>query len=153
MEEIKQWNNLGPVDFNPLFSPEDIISAGSSDPVQIMQTLLSSHFKVMSFRFPFSLDASIRHAMKSLESVVLSIFICVFRKCPEEDRPLHSVFAKEISAAITPLAVDASAEYLFEESILESVFESFGREECANQIQNYLLEKYELMIEHSLSVE
>lgn len=64
------------------------------------------------------------------------------------------MFAKEISAAITPLVVDASAEYLFEESILESVFESLDHEECANQIQNYLLEKcYELMIEHSLSVE
>ena len=73
MEEIKQWNNLGSVDFNPLFSPEDIINEGSSDPVQIMQTLLSSHFKVTSFRFPFSLDASIRHAMKSLVQLISTL--------------------------------------------------------------------------------
>lgn len=78
----------------------------------------------------------------------------MFRKCPKEEESLHTVFTKEISAGITPLVVDASAEYLFEENILESVFESLDNEECANQIQNYLLENcYDLIIEHSLSVE
>lgn len=73
VEEIKQWNNLGSVDFNPLFSPEDIINESPSDPTQQMHTLLSSHFKVMSFRFPFSLDASIRHVMKSLVQLIATL--------------------------------------------------------------------------------
>ena len=78
------------------------------------------------------------------------------RKCPKEEGSMHVVFAKEISDAIIPLVVDASAEYFWDETefILESIFGSLENEECSMQIQNYLLENcYELMIEHSLSQE
>ena len=80
----------------------------------------------------------------------------MFSKCPEEEGSLDFVFRKEISDAIIPLVVDASAEFLFDEteSIVESVFGSLDNEECSNQIQKYLLENcYDLIIEHSLSQE
>jgi hypothetical protein len=83
LEEIKQWNNLGSVDFNPQFSPEDIINEGISDPTQMIHTLLSSHMKVMSFRFPFSVDASIRHVVKSLVQLTATLlaWVEVFSSC------------------------------------------------------------------------
>jgi hypothetical protein len=74
----------------------------------------------------------------------------------QEGSLLHLVFTKEILEAITPLVVDASAEFLFDETenIVENVFGSLDNEECCNQIQNYLLENcYDLIIEHSLSQE
>jgi hypothetical protein len=83
-------------------------------------------------------------------------FSCVFSKCAKEEESLHFVFAKEISKAITPLVVDASAEFLLDEieNIVETAFGSLENEECLNQIQNYLLENcYDLIIQHSVSHE
>ena len=61
---------------------------------------------------------------------------------------------KEITDAVVPLAVDASAEYLSEQTclILETIFNSVDSENCFTSIQQYLLEKcYELTLEHSMS--
>ena len=73
MEVIKQWNNFGSVDFSPLFSPEEIINESVSHPSQIISALLASHMKVMSFKFPFNLDESIQHVMKSLVHLATSL--------------------------------------------------------------------------------
>lgn len=77
-----------------------------------------------------------------------------FRRYPKEEGSIHSVFKKEVTDAIVPLTVDASAEFLAEQasSIIENVFSSAESEDFMGSIQQYLLENcFELMIEHSLS--
>lgn len=78
------------------------------------------------------------------------------RKCPQKEGSIQDIFTKEISDAIIPLIVDASAEYLCDETetVLENIFGSLDDEECLNKIQDYLLENcFNLIYEHSLSRE
>lgn len=91
-----------------------------------------------------------------LKMLIHNVCLCVLSNCVKKEGSLHFVFSKEISESITPLLMDASTEFLFDEAenIIEAVFGSLDHEECSNHVHNYLLENcYNLIIDHSLSQE
>ena len=72
-EEVKNWNRLGSIEFNPSFAREEVINDNVTTGYEMINSLIASHLKHMSFRFPFNLDASIRHVIKSLVQLISTL--------------------------------------------------------------------------------